>query len=244
MILSLVISILVFVLTIFGNVLTIFVTINNKQMRFLRHYLVANLAVADLFVALLAFPLRLVGLFGSPWINNCDNCLITITFTLLFCNTSVLSLTLMTFDRYRCIVHPYSYSDFPTFKNFWIPVLLCWVLSTLVSFLPYIGWKKYDLIYMETVNICRYLSVLDEHYIIFVFVATVFIPFLLMVMSYIRIFLVAKKQSTKISKSTVQTNASTRKNDTPSIANIVRSYSVVEKARMVIKEQGIPFNET
>ena len=204
-ILSITVMFVILMLTVAGNFLTILVTIKKRNFQKVRHYMITNLALSDVLIALVAIPFRLIQLFGSPWNEQKQNCLISISITIFFCNCSVLNLTLLSYDRYKSIIKPFSYEQIPRVNNFWRPVLINWVIAAFISLLPFMGWRRHlhDIHGAHEVALCRYLAVLDIHYVIFVFVTAVFAPFFVMVGVYIRIYCVSRVQVGKICHSIV-----------------------------------------
>ena len=199
-ILTIIAMFIIIPVTIIGNFLTVYATIRFPYLQTQTYILIANLAVSDLLLGLLAVPLRLAQLFGSNWSNNETHCKISISFTLMFCNGSVLNLTLLTLDRVFSIAFPMTYSDTQKQKYLTsIGIPLMWLLSILIAFMPYIGWGSVSSSSVNsTVDICRYLAVLDQNFVIMVFAATVFLPLMVMLVSYIYIFQISRHHLMKI----------------------------------------------
>ncbi len=193
---------LVLFVAIFGNVITIMATCKFHTLQTNTHILIANLAISDILIASLAAPLRLVDLSGSKWSNKIDNCRVIITLTSFFCNASVLNLTLISIDRAKSIVSPLTYNHAANRTRLTAQILISWVLAIIISFLPYAGYGWIDNGNNSTngiVEVCRYLTVLDKYYVLFVFTTAVFVPFLIMVISYIYILRVAIRHLKRIS---------------------------------------------
>eukprot|EP00794_Sanderia_malayensis_P003290 gene3290-3773_t len=189
-------------IAIFGNVITIIATFRFESLQTKTHILIANLAVSDILIASLAAPLRLVELSGSTWSKQVSNCRIIITLTSFFCNASVLNLTLISIDRAHSIVSPLTYNHGSHPMKLVGQIICSWLLAVVISFLPFAGygWKDGSITAANsTVAVCRYLSVLDKYYVLFVFGSAVFGPFLIMVVAYMYIFRVAIRHLQRIS---------------------------------------------
>ena len=182
---------IILLFSVVGNVLTITATCRFSNLRTRTHFLIANLAVSDIFISLLAAPLRIVQSFGSLWSNKINNCKVVIVLTLFFCNASVLNLTLISIDRAISIASPLTYNHSSQNIKLVCQIVASWLLAVIISVLPFIGfgWQSSSAVYTEkeTVEICRYLSILDKSYVIFVFVTAVFIPFFIMMGCYVYI---------------------------------------------------------
>ena len=205
---------IILLLSIVGNILTLAATYRFTNLRTRTHFLIANLAVSDILVSLLAAPLRIVQISGSLWSNKLDNCKVMIVLTLFFCNASVLNLTLISIDRAISIASPLTYNHSTKSIQFTCQIFTSWFFAVSISILPFIGFgwhaSSEESTGTGTVDICRYLSILDKDYVIFVFTVAVFLPFFIMFGCYIYILRTALahlKQIHAVEKS-VQANAS------------------------------------
>ena len=182
---------LLLLLSVVGNTLTLAATYKFSNLRTRTNFLIANLAVSDLLVSLLAAPLRIVQSSGSLWSNKLDNCKIIIILTLFFCNASVLNLTLISIDRAVSIASPLTYNHSTGSMRFACKILTSWFIAIVISILPFLGfgWQNSDegSAMKGTVDMCRYLSILEKNYVIFVFTTAVFVPFFIMIGCYVYI---------------------------------------------------------
>lgn len=182
---------IILLLSVVGNILTLTATYKFSNLRTRTNFLIANLAVSDLLVSLLAAPLRIVQSSGSLWSNKLDNCKIVIVLTLFFCNASVLNLTLISIDRALSIASPLTYNRSTGSMRFAFKIFTSWLMAIFISILPFagFGWQTSDegSAMKGTVDMCRYLSILDKNYVIFVFTAAVFVPFFIMIGCYVYI---------------------------------------------------------
>ena len=193
---------LILIFSVSGNILTIAATYRFSNLRTRTHYLIANLALSDILISMLAAPLRIVQSFGSLWSTRIDNCKIVIVLTLFFCNASVLNLTLVSIDRAISIASPLTYNLTSKGMKLICQIGASWLLAVLISILPFLGfgWQESNRHVTKdgSVEICRYLSILDERYAIFVFTIAVFAPFLVMMGCYIYILKIALKHLKRI----------------------------------------------
>ena len=191
---------LILLFAISGNILTVVASCRFSNLRSKTHFLIINLAISDILISVLAAPLRIMQFYGSFWSNQVDNCRVVIVLTLFFCNASVLNLTLISIDRAISIVSPLTYNHHFGNIRFGCGIAGCWLFAIIISILPFMGfgWQHGITGEVKEVYICRYLSILDAHYVLFVFGTTVFGPFLIMIICYVYIFRVAIRHVRKI----------------------------------------------
>ena len=194
-----VVMFLIVFFAIFGNIITIIATYRFNTLQTRTHILIANLAVSDLFIAVLAAPIRLVQIYDSTWANKVDNCRAVISLTLFFCNASVFNLTLISIDRALSIVAPLRYNHSASQLRLVGQIAISWLIAVVISALPFVGFGWISHGNDRAVDSCRYLAVFDETYVLFVFGIAVFGPFLIMTISYVYIFRTAVSHLKKIS---------------------------------------------
>lgn len=101
--------VIVFVAAIFGNCLVLHVVRSQRNMRTAFNYLIANMAIADIMDAIFAIPYSIKNLFYiSTWFSGAFAvvlCKATIYFINVSIAVSVLTMTIITVDRYLATVH-------------------------------------------------------------------------------------------------------------------------------------------
>uniref|UniRef100_A0A1A9W839 G-protein coupled receptors family 1 profile domain-containing protein n=1 Tax=Glossina brevipalpis TaxID=37001 RepID=A0A1A9W839_9MUSC len=90
---------LMILITIIGNVFVIAAIILERNLQNVANYLVASLAVADLFVACLVMPLGAVYEISQGWILGPELCDIWTSCDVLCCTASILHLVAIAVDR-------------------------------------------------------------------------------------------------------------------------------------------------
>ena len=90
----------IFVVSVLGNILVCLVIHNTRSMRNTRNYLIMNLAVADLTVALVCIPFDVaVQIHGGPWPFGEFLCRIIWPAMTLVTQCSAATLAAISFDR-------------------------------------------------------------------------------------------------------------------------------------------------
>ncbi|XP_068701186.1 galanin receptor type 1-like [Montipora capricornis] len=125
-----------FIVSVSGNTLVCLVVALTARMRTTRNYLLVNLAVADLTVALLCIPFDVVIKIKSPkWLLGRVMCKLLWPSMTLVTNSSAATLAVISYDRYRAVIRPRK-SRFTT-RQTGIIIALIWMVSLLLV-LPYV----------------------------------------------------------------------------------------------------------
>ena len=122
-------------LSVFGNSLLIVIIKKNKRMQTITNYLIANMAVSDILITVLAIPRQITEILRGPSIW-----LIQGNFGSFLCKTvsffqdistavSILSLVVIAIDRYRGIVFPWRKPLIKPAKLCKVIIPLIWLVS-------------------------------------------------------------------------------------------------------------------
>ncbi|XP_022786170.1 galanin receptor type 1-like [Stylophora pistillata] len=137
---------IVFLVALVGNSMIIFVIHRHPKCRTTFNMLIVNMATADILDVITAIPLSLVYLYESakwfPGNFGIFLCKFLPFLAFISIGSSVLTLTVMTFDRYLAIVHlmkrPLS------FKLTIVAITLTWLISSLVFSSELYKYKLYN----------------------------------------------------------------------------------------------------
>lgn len=196
------ILILVDILAVCGNVLVIVVILRTRELRRREsNYFLVNLSLADLSVGLAIIPVSILTLL---------NPLVTITYPSIqtflgfgnfsFCICSIMSLTLLSLDRYFAIVHPYRYLQLLTHKRVLILCVLSWLYSMGFSLPPMFGISSYSC-FIPNLNACDIDVWCSYSTTIFAFLVlglTYVLSLIAMAVAYWKVFKVARQHSRQI----------------------------------------------
>ena len=189
------------ILIIMGNTLVLLATWRERRLHQPNKYFVACLAVADLLVGIFIGPVRVCGLNvddESPPDISIHLCRFTLWIDTLTVTASVYTLMFISFDRYLKISKPLQYrSRMTTSKSLKI-IFIIWLISTAfathaatpdsgsVGFLAYGGVLCRDYYNGTKSKIGEYLM--------FLLISVIFLPAIVILIMYARIFLVAHKR--------------------------------------------------
>ncbi|KAK9398577.1 5-hydroxytryptamine receptor 7 [Crotalus adamanteus] len=179
-------------LTIAGNSLVVISVYIVKKLRQPSNYLVVSLAAADLSVALAVMPFVIItDLVGGKWLFGEVFCNVFIAMDVMCCTASIMTLCVISVDRYLGITQPLTYPVRQDGKLMAKMVFLVWVLSASITLPPLFGWAK-----NITVG-CVCLISQDVGYTIYSTGVAFYIPTAVMLLMYHRIYKVAKTSARK-----------------------------------------------
>lgn len=120
-------------LTVLGNALVILVILKNKSMRTVTNFYIANLSCADVLIGVLGIPFQFQAALLQRWDLPHFLCPVAPFVKELTVNVSILTLAVVSLDRYRAVIHPLKPRCSRKVAN--IIMALVWLFS-LVAALP------------------------------------------------------------------------------------------------------------
>ncbi|KAM4713089.1 trace amine-associated receptor 1-like [Anableps anableps] len=189
--------------TVCGNLLVVISIIYFKQLHTPTNTLILSLAVADLLVGILVFPLSMAfslsSLFPLSMSFSLSSCLyyrdlfckIRDSFDVILSSTSISNLCCISVDRYYAVCQPLTYRAKINTSAVLVMILMSWGISILVA----IGFIIVELNQEKCQNNCFSDAVLEK---VFAPMISFYLPVTIMLYIYLRIFLVAKRQARSI----------------------------------------------
>uniref|UniRef100_A0A673K538 5-hydroxytryptamine receptor 7 n=1 Tax=Sinocyclocheilus rhinocerous TaxID=307959 RepID=A0A673K538_9TELE len=179
-------------LTICGNLLVVISVCFVKKLKQPSNYLIVSLAVADLSVAVVVMPfVSITDLIGGQWIFGRVFCNVFISMDVMCCTASIMTLCVISIDRYLGITKPLTYPVRQSGKCMAKIVLSVWLLSASITLPPLFGWAQN----VNDDNVC--LISQDLGYTIYSTAVAFYIPMSVMLIMYYRIYRVAKVSAAK-----------------------------------------------
>uniref|UniRef100_A0A8D0B8J4 Adenosine receptor A1 n=1 Tax=Salvator merianae TaxID=96440 RepID=A0A8D0B8J4_SALMN len=196
------IEVLVALISIPGNILVIWAVKVNQALRDATFYFIVSLAVADVAVGALVIPLAIIINIG-PRIHF-YSCLMVACPVLILTESSILALLAIAVDRYLRVKIPTRYKSVVTPKRAGMAIACCWLISLLVGLTPMFGWNNLDEMRKVYINqseltiSCQFENVISMEYMVyFNFFVWVLPPLLLMLIIYLEVFKIIRKQLNK-----------------------------------------------
>ncbi|MCL4148270.1 UNVERIFIED_CONTAM: hypothetical protein GTU68_044035 [Idotea baltica] len=134
----------IFILGAFGNCLVCYVVFRNKNMQTVTNYFIANLALSDILLCVLAVPFTPLYFFMGEWIFGRVLCHLLSWSQGVSVYVSTLTLTSIAIDRFFVIIYPFRPRLRLQVCYFIIISIWIFSLSATIPYAFYIGQAKYE----------------------------------------------------------------------------------------------------
>lgn len=190
-------------LIVFGNVLVVIAVFTSRALRAPQNLFLVSLASADILVATLVMPFSLANELMGYWYFGGVWCEIYLALDVLFCTASIAHLCAISLDRYWSITQAIEYNLKRTPRRIKCIIFIVWVIAAVISFPPLITMKKDKNTENDYNNNNSFTNVTkpscrindEKWYVISSCIGSFFLPCIIMVLVYIRIYQIAKKRT-------------------------------------------------
>ncbi|XP_075893860.1 trace amine-associated receptor 1-like [Nelusetta ayraudi] len=178
------------VITVCGNLLVTISVIYFKQLHTPTNYLILSLAIADLHVGIVVFPISMVFSFSSCLYHKTLFCRVRESFDVSLSTCSILNLCCISIDRYYAVCQPLMYRAKITHNVIVCMILVSWVVSASIGIGVIVGGLDNE--------------GCGEGCLIDILINTIgsalsfYLPVIIMLCIYMKIYLVARKQARNI----------------------------------------------
>ncbi|KAM3874414.1 alpha-1A adrenergic receptor [Diretmus argenteus] len=175
---------------VLGNILVILSVVCHRHLRSVTHYFIANLAAADLLLSSAVLPFSATSEALGRWVFGRLFCNVWAALDVLCCTASILSLCVISVDRYLAVSYPLHYPALATGRRGLAAVVALWGLSAAISVGPLFGWKEPD---PDDETVCRITE--EPGYALFSALGSFYIPLAIILAMYCRVYVVARRET-------------------------------------------------
>ncbi|XP_036444150.1 5-hydroxytryptamine (serotonin) receptor 1A b [Colossoma macropomum] len=179
--------------SVFGNACVVAAIALERSLQNVANYLIGSLAITDLMVSVLVLPMACLYQVLDKWTLGQVTCDIFISLDILCCTSSILHLCAIALDRYWAITDPIDYMKKRTLKRAAVLISVTWLVGFSISIPPMLIMKSQpkskaeDIANPEACTISH-----DPWYTIYSTFGAFYIPLILMLVLYGRIFKAAR----------------------------------------------------
>ncbi|XP_039732859.1 trace amine-associated receptor 7a-like [Pteropus medius] len=187
-------------LTVFGNLLVMISILHFKQLHSPTNLLIASLACADFLVGVTVMPFSAVRSVEGCWYFGESYCKFHTCFDGSFCYASIFHLCFISLDRYIAVSDPLLYPTRFTISVSVMCIAFSWLLSIIYSFTLFsTGANEVGLEELVSALTCvgGCQGAVNQSWVLVNFLLF-FIPTLVMIVVYSKIFLIATQQARKL----------------------------------------------
>ncbi|XP_051780124.1 trace amine-associated receptor 1-like [Erpetoichthys calabaricus] len=212
------------IVTVCGNFLVIIAISHFKELHTPTNYLILSLAVVDLLLGGVVMPPVMVSAAENCWYFGELFCKIRHSSAIMLCTASIIHLSIISIDRYYAVCHPLTYKTKITVSFTVNIICISWILSTVLGFgIVFLELNLKGIGELNDQNNCvgSCILVQNEGSGLLSSILSFYIPGIIMICIYVKIFSVAKRQARSIRDMAARSqtyeekrNATTRKRET------------------------------
>ncbi|XP_070839414.1 pinopsin-like [Chaetodon trifascialis] len=192
---------LILVLGFLGNFLVLLVFSRFPQLQSPVNLLLVNISASDMLVCLFGTPLSFAASVRGRWLTGSYGCRWYGFANALFGIVSLVSLSLLSVERYSVVLHP-TQSDSSQYRRARFAIAASWLYSLVWTLPPLLGWSSYGLEGPGTICSVQWQqrSTTARSYVSCLFVFCLLLPLLLMIVCYGRILLALRAVARQVSR--------------------------------------------
>uniref|UniRef100_A0AC35TLV7 G_PROTEIN_RECEP_F1_2 domain-containing protein n=1 Tax=Rhabditophanes sp. KR3021 TaxID=114890 RepID=A0AC35TLV7_9BILA len=179
----------VMLVIVLGNTLVVLTVYNDHKLRTQRqNWLIVSLAIADLLVGLIVMPLTTAYEIIGAWRFGEILCEIWLALDVLFVTASILHICIISLDRYWSVTQPLEYPSKRTPFRMSMMIGIAWIVSFLICIPPLFGWRP-----ERDKEECGVST--DLGYVLYSSLGSFYIPVIILVIVYWKIYSITKNHS-------------------------------------------------
>lgn len=195
-IVQVILTVVVMFFTLLGNTCIFYTIFRVRRLHCPSGFLLANLAVIDILVALTLLPFRIPGILYEKFVFKESGCIVIGFLQNSLSFASVFTLLAVSIDRYLAIVLPLRYKSFVTATKTATCILFIWIYSLFSACYPFFGWGRYA--FIRGLWLCETDYLVHSSFTVFKLCSIYFLPLLIISYLYAQIFRVSRRHSKQI----------------------------------------------
>ncbi|XP_062386637.1 alpha-1A adrenergic receptor [Sardina pilchardus] len=225
----------VFILVaIIGNILVILSVLCNRHLQTVTNFFIVNLAIADLLLSIIVLPFSASLEILGCWVFGRIFCNIWAAVDVLCCTASILSLCIISIDRYIGVKHCLKYPTIMTERKAGVILIVVWVSSMVISIGPLLGWKEPPPL---DESICKITE--EPGYAIFSSLFSFYLPLMVILVMYFRVYIVARRTTKSL-----EAGVKRERNKSMEVVLRIHCRSVPEDSGTSAKGKNHPFRSS
>uniref|UniRef100_A0A3P9NNU0 Beta-2 adrenergic receptor n=1 Tax=Poecilia reticulata TaxID=8081 RepID=A0A3P9NNU0_POERE len=186
---------------VFGNVMVITAILRFQRLQTITNLFIASLAVADLIMGVIVVPFSSSNILLNSWMFGNFMCDFWTATDVLCVTASIETLCVISLDRYLAITRPLRYPTLLTRARAFMVVFVVWAVASLISFLPiylkvWVSDKRSAVECLFNETCCEFNT--SATYAVCSSIVSFYLPLVVMIFLYTRVFQEAQKQLEKI----------------------------------------------
>ncbi|XP_030638270.1 trace amine-associated receptor 4-like, partial [Chanos chanos] len=202
-------------MTVCGNLLVIISISHFKQLHSPTNFIILSLALVDCSLGCLVMPFSMIRSVDGCWYLGKHFCKVHSSLDMMLCSTSIMHLCLVSVDRYWAICQPLQYRTKVTTVRVTVYIVIIWLISFVFSFgivLTDLNSMGLEMLTNPCIGSC--ILICNKEWGIIASLVTFFIPGIIMICLYVKIFHVARKHARVMNERLATVTCNELKNQT------------------------------
>lgn len=193
---------LLIIFGLIGNLSVCCMVYTHRHLQTVPNYLIVNLSISDLLRIFFTLSVSTGVLIKRQWISGETFCRVNGCYTLIFLVASLMSVTIISANRYFLIVRPNESATFFSKRRTAGMVFILWFLAVFIGIPPNLGWGHYG--FFASRATCFIAVGSSYSYTTFLVVAFIGMPFSALIWCYLKIYLAMKRSQRRVTEHSVR----------------------------------------